>query len=73
MTTAPDTMQPRLHLRFPRTLSPLDYFAGAFVFAVSLAVYVKTLAPTVYGEDSGELIAAADTLGIPHPTGYPLW
>ena len=66
-------MQPRLHLRFPRTLSPLDYFAGAFVFAVSLAVYVKTLAPTVYGEDSGELVAAADTLGIPHPTGYPLW
>lgn len=73
MTTAPDTMQPRLHLRFPRTLRPLDYLAGAFVFAVSLAVYVRTLAPTVYGEDSGELIAAADTLGIPHPTGYPLW
>lgn len=66
-------MQPRLHLRFPRTLRPLDYLAGACVFAVSLAVYVRTLAPTVYGEDSGELIAAADTLGIPHPTGYPLW
>ena len=73
MTTAPDTMQPRLHLRLPSTLRPLDYLAGGFVFVVSLAMYVKTLAPTVYGEDSGELIAAADTLGIPHPTGYPLW
>ncbi|MCC6794462.1 MAG: DUF2723 domain-containing protein [Candidatus Hydrogenedentes bacterium] len=73
MSTAPDTLQPRLHVRLPRNLSPLDYFAGFFVFAVSLAVYIKTLAPTVYGEDSGELIAAADTLGIPHPTGYPLW
>ena len=39
----------------------------------TLGVYILTLAPTVSGEDSGELIAAAHTLGIPHPTGYPLW
>lgn len=39
----------------------------------ALVVYVWTLAPTVTGEDSGELIAAAYTLGIPHPTGYPVW
>lgn len=38
-----------------------------------MVVYLRTLAPTVTGEDSGELIAAAYTLGIPHPTGYPLW
>lgn len=36
-------------------------------------VYLRTLAPTVTGEDSGELIAAAYTLGIAHPPGYPLW
>ena len=36
-------------------------------------MYLKTLAVTVTGEDSGELVAAASTLGIPHPTGYPLW
>ena len=36
-------------------------------------MYLRTLAPTVTGEDSGELIAAAYSLGIPHPTGYPLW
>ena len=40
---------------------------------VALAVYLRTLAPTVTGEDAGELVAAAYTLGIPHPPGYPLW
>lgn len=50
------------------------------VFAVVLivfAVYLSTAADGVtwgnYGSDSGELIAAAWTLGIPHPTGYPLF
>lgn len=43
------------------------------VFFFTLLVYGLTLAPTVTGEDSGELIAAAYTLGIPHPSGYPLW
>lgn len=43
------------------------------VFLVSLVTWLLTLAPTVTGEDSGELVAAAYTLGIPHPPGYPLW
>src|SRR5512139_2944897 len=49
-------------------------------FAVALAaflVYALTLSPTVawvnQGEDSGDLLVAAATLGIPHPTGYPLF
>ena len=46
---------------------------GGGVFVAALVVYLATLAPTVTGEDSGELIAAAYTLGIPHPPGYPLW
>ncbi len=50
-----------------------DRLVCAFAGAVALAVYVATLAPGVTGEDSGELIAAAWTLGIPHPPGYPLW
>ncbi|GMV94276.1 MAG: hypothetical protein AMXMBFR82_40540 [Candidatus Hydrogenedentota bacterium] len=50
-----------------------DYTVAAFTAVAALAVYLRTLAPTVTGEDSGELIAAAYTLGIPHPTGYPLW
>ena len=42
-------------------------------FVIAFAVYWFTLAPAVWVGDSGELIAAAHTLGIPHPTGYPLW
>ncbi|MGB1249378.1 MAG: DUF2723 domain-containing protein [Candidatus Promineifilaceae bacterium] len=44
-------------------------------FAVALSVYAVTLAPGLtlahYGGDGGELIAAAVTLGVPHPQGYP--
>ena len=43
------------------------------VFAVTFAVYLTTLAPTVWFIDSGELSAVASTLGIAHPTGYPLF
>jgi hypothetical protein len=40
---------------------------GAFV------VYCLTLAPGVGFIDSGELSAVAATLGVAHPTGYPLF
>ena len=43
------------------------------VFAVGIAVYLATLAPVVTGEDSGELATAAYCLGVPHPSGFPLW
>jgi hypothetical protein len=49
------------------------YLAASSAAAIALAVYTWTLAPSVTGEDSGELIAAAYTLGIAHPPGYPLW
>ncbi len=42
-------------------------------FVAAFAVYLWTLCPTVWVGDSGELTAAAWTLGTPHPTGYPLW
>jgi len=35
--------------------------------------YLKTLCPTIYVGDSGELITAATCLGIPHPPGYPIF
>jgi hypothetical protein len=47
------------------------------VFALALAVYLKTLAPSITwahnGADGGDLIAAVATQGVPHPTGYPTY
>ncbi len=45
----------------------------AAAFIVSLAVYTKTIAPTVPFWDGGEFIAASYILGIPHPPGSPLY
>lgn len=50
-----------------------DYMVAAASSIIVLFVYIATLPPTVSGEDSGELITAAYTLGIPHPPGYPAW
>jgi hypothetical protein len=51
--------------------------AGLAVFFGALLLYLATLAPTISwrndGGDSGELSAAAYLLGVPHPTGYPLF
>jgi tetratricopeptide (TPR) repeat protein len=39
----------------------------------SFFVYITTTSPVVYLGDSGELTAAAFSLGIPHGSGYPLY
>jgi len=49
------------------------YRIAAFVGLVVLALYVLTLAPTTAMWDTSEYIAAAKTLGIPHPPGNPLF
>lgn len=36
-------------------------------------VYALGASRTIYVGDSGELVAAVYTLGIPHPSGYPLY
>jgi tetratricopeptide (TPR) repeat protein len=40
---------------------------------LTLIVYLFTLSPSVYLGDSGELTAAAFCLGVPHPSGYPVY
>lgn len=60
---------PCAHVAFSRP----DYVIGAVTALVALAVYLPMLNTTVTGEDSGDFITAAYTLGIPHPPGYPLW
>jgi len=50
-----------------------DRWIASGLFVAALAVYLKTLCPTLYWGDCGELATAAYNLGIAHPTGYPLW
>lgn len=56
-------------LRRPSRPSP----RGALALLLPLALYVRTLAPTVYNLDSAELTTAAATGGIVRATGYPLY
>ncbi len=52
---------------------------GAVLAAATLALYLATMPPTLaFGwreraASGGELLAAAETLGIPHPPGFPTY
>ena len=48
-------------------------YVGVGVFLISLGLYIKTMAPSVSFWDTGEFIATAYTLSIPHPPGSPLY
>ena len=74
-TTAPAA---RPVTREPRPTSvPLDYrpsyLAAAIASVAVLALYLLTLAPSTAMWDTSEYIAAACTLGLPHPPGNPLF
>jgi hypothetical protein len=47
--------------------------AAIAAWALPLALYVRTAAPTVYGVDSADLTTAAYLLGIAHPPGAPAY
>ncbi len=46
---------------------------GIAVAACAFVVYLRTLMPGIGFIDSGELVTVVHTLGIAHPTGYPLF
>jgi hypothetical protein len=50
-----------------------DAVIGTLLGLSSLFLYVKTLAPTLLMADAAEFQLACYTLGIAHPTGYPLY
>jgi len=51
----------------------LNRFSLAVIFLLIWGIYLKTLCPTLYVGDSGELITAGYGLGIAHPPGYPIY
>ncbi len=55
------------------TLRKLEIYLGVSISLLAFAVYVATLCPTVDFIDAGELATVVTTLGIAHPTGYPLF
>jgi tetratricopeptide (TPR) repeat protein len=69
----PDAVLLNLPPSRPERFQRSDFIAAAFVFIITLGVYIATLAPNVTLEDSGELITAAAKFGVGHPPGYPLW
>jgi len=60
----------------PGLLAPGFLTPGLLAALFALALYLPLWSPLAtwahYGEDGPELEAAGRTLGVPHPTGYPL-
>jgi len=50
-----------------------DWIPAGIVWLVVQALYFFTAQPNVGLLDSGEFLTAAVHMGVPHPTGYPLW
>ncbi|MGQ9676811.1 MAG: glycosyltransferase family 117 protein [Chloroflexota bacterium] len=57
--------------RLPLATSPP--VVGLLAAGLALSVYWRTLAPSIVVGDSSEMQVIAHTLGIAHPTGYPLY
>lgn len=58
---------------FLNTHSRADRQLALLLFAGTLGLYLRTLAPGLLGGDAGEFQVAAWRLGLAHPTGYPLY
>lgn len=43
------------------------------ILGATFLLYLVTLNPGVFWGDAGELASTANVLGVPHPTGYPLY
>lgn len=50
-----------------------EFFCIFTIFILLFFVYAYTAAPSIYDGDSGELTAAVHSLGLAHPTGFPLY
>ena len=60
-------------LRWTWPFDRKDWIAAGVAWLVSQVVYFLTTQPNVGLLDSGEFLTASVHVGVPHPTGYPLW
>src|SRR4051794_15460315 len=54
-------------------LTRLDAILAGVVFVAGILLYVRTLAPDLLYGDGAEFQTLASTLGMTHPTGYPVY
>ncbi len=71
--TAPADRRPLATPVAPVSAEKPPYLMAACVSLGALILYILTLAPTTQFWDTSEYIAAANTLGVPHPPGNPLF
>jgi 4-amino-4-deoxy-L-arabinose transferase-like glycosyltransferase len=57
----------------PKLFDRIDVILAILAGVLSLALYVRTLAPGVLPGDSGEFQVLAYQLGVAHTTGYPVY
>jgi len=62
-----------ISMRKRRPLSPTDGWLAGLIFLLSLLLYIRTLVPTLLLGDGGEFQVLGKTLGLGHPTGYPIY
>ena len=56
--------------RRPSPLSRTDFLIGFLIGIAALALYIRTLAPSLLWGDSAEFQTLSYTLGMTHPSGY---
>ncbi len=58
-------------LKIKNLINSINYPLAIFI--LTFLIYVHNLSPSVHGGDAGDLLSAALTKGIAHPSGYPLY
>lgn len=52
---------------------PINSIIFTFFFAIIFFLYLHNLTHDIFGGDIGDLVSAAYLMGVPHPSGYPLF
>lgn len=59
--------------RFDKSTPRRDVIIGGAIFIVTFGMYIFTMCPTIYWEDSAAFCAVHSLLGISHSPGFPIY